>query len=142
MRKSLLLIMVLLVAYPAGSSAFELKWFGKSKTGKKKNAEKIYRQALSAYGTASYSKAIELSSKAVKQDAKFSKAYLLRGKARKDMGDIDAAIKDLNRAIELNKKLGEAYYVRGFTYEILGEMDKAKADYKKGCSAGYRDACQ
>ncbi len=136
-----LLIAVTLIWITAGDSiAFDLPWGGGDDTAKK--TESIHRKALSAYGSADYSKAIKLSSDAIKLDAKFAKGYALRGKAKKDMGDIDNAVKDLDMAISLDPKIGEAYYVRGQVSEIMGEMDKAKADYKKGCSAGFRSACQ
>ena len=105
-------------------------------------AQRLYKEARSAYGSASYSKVIDLTSKAIVEYEKFAIAFALRGKAQKDMGDIEKAFKDLNKAIKLDPKLGEAYYVRAQANEIMGEMDKAKADYKKGCSAGYRSACQ
>ncbi|MFQ5432676.1 MAG: tetratricopeptide repeat protein [Nitrospinota bacterium] len=104
-------------------------------------AQNLYRNARGAYGSADYSKAIDLTTKAIKENPKFAKAYALRGKANKDLGDVDKAFKDLNRAIELDSNLGEAYFIRAQTHEIMGDMDKAKADYKKGCKAGYKSAC-
>jgi len=118
--------------------AFKFPGFGGKGSEKARN---LYRKARSAYGSADYSKVIDLSTKAIAEHAKFAKAYALRGKAWKDMGDIDKAFKDLNRAIELDPDLGEAYFIRAQAYEIMGEMDKANADYKKGCKAGYRSAC-
>jgi len=123
------------------ASALGFSWGGKKALGAKK-AEQLYNQARGAYGSADYSKVIKLTTKAIKEDPKHAKSYALRGKANKDMGDVDKALKDLNMAISIDPKLGEAYYVRGQTNEIMGEMDKAKADYKKGCAAGFRDACQ
>lgn len=140
MMRSVIVIMTLFFVL-SSTSASAIDWFGKSKTIGKKKAAKIYKEALSAYGSADYSKAIKLSGKAIEKDVKFAKAYLLRGKAMKDMGNVAEAQKDLNRAIQLDSKLGEAYYVRAITYDILGEMKKAKADYKKGCSLGFRAGC-
>jgi tetratricopeptide (TPR) repeat protein len=120
---------------------YAFKWGG-SGDGPSKKAERLYREARSAYGSADYSKVIDLTSKAIVEYEKFAKAYALRGKARKDMGDIEKAFKDLNRAIEFDPKLGEAFYIRGQANEIMGEMKKAGADYKKGCAAGFRSACE
>ena len=141
MKKILALVMI--VAFSTVSAeAFSLSWSGKDKARASKQAEKLYRQALSAYGSASYVKAIDLAGQAIKADAGYAKAYALRGKAHKDTGDVDKALKDLDKAIALDPKMGEAYYVRAQAMEIMGEMDKAGADYKKACSAGYRQACQ
>ena len=131
----------LLLLFPAvtyNAHAFTFPGFGGKGSAK---AQNLYRKARSAYGSADYSKVIELSTKAITEYAKFAKAYALRGKAWKDLGDVDKAFKDLNRAIELDSNLGEAYFIRAQTHEIMGEMGKAKADYKKGCKAGYRSAC-
>ncbi len=118
--------------------AFKFPCFGGKPSQK---AQNLYSNARSAYGSADYSKVIDFTTKAIAEHAKFAKAYALRGKAMKDMGDVEKTFKDLNRAIELDPDLGEAYFIRAQTHEIMGEMDKAKADYKKGCKAGYRSAC-
>ncbi len=136
--RTITLVIALMAASHTQLYAFKWSGFG---DGPSKKAERLYREARSAYGSADYSKVIDLTSKAIMEYEKFAKAYALRGKARKDMGDIKKAFKNLNRAIELDPKLGEAFYIRGQVNEIMGEMGKAKADYKKGCDAGYRSAC-
>lgn len=133
---SLVIAMTFIGFSPA--AAFKLPW-GVDTNSKK--AEKLYREALSAYGSASYDKVIDLTTQAVSVDAKFAKGYALRGKAKKSMGDVDGAMADLSKAIELDPKLGEAWFVRAQVNEIMGRMKKASADYSKGCAAGYRDAC-
>jgi len=138
-RMALFLSLVFLIA-TAQAQGFD--WSGKKKEMTSKKAEELYYSARSAYGSADYTKAIDLASEAIKTDPNIAKAYALRGKAKKDMGDVDGAIRDLNRAIALDPKLGEAYFIRAQASEIMGEMDKAAADYKKGCEAGFRDACR
>ena len=135
------IVLALFLVLAAGQSfAFDFPW-GKGGAASQK-AEDLYREARSAYGSADYTKCIDLAGKAIKENPKLAKAYALRGKAYKDMGDVDSAFKDLDKAIKLDPKLGEAYFIRGQAREIMGEMDKARADYKKGCAAGYRDACR
>jgi len=142
MFSQIALAVFLLTAFSsAGASAFDWPGFGGGK-GPSKKVQNLFRQARSAYGSADYSKVIDLTTKAIKADKNFAKAYALRGKARKDMGDVDKAFADLDTAIKLDPNLGEAYYIRGQTNEIMGDMDKAAADYKKGCSAGFKDACR
>ena len=124
-----------------GAFALDFGWLkGGNKTSKK--AQNYLIDARRAYGSADYSKTIDLTTKAIAEDKNFAKAYMLRGKATKDMGDIDKAFKDLNLAIKLDPTLGEAYFIRGQAREIMGEMDKAESDYKKGCKAGYKMACK
>jgi len=136
-----LFISILLVSFTAvNADAFKFPFGGSD--GPSKRAKRLFGEARSAYGSANYSKTVQLSSDAIKEYPEYAKAYALRGKAKKDLGDIDNAVKDVNKALELDPKLGVAYFIRAQVSEIMGEMDKAAADYKKGCAAGYRDACQ
>ena len=97
---------------------------------------------LVCHGGAQYPKVVELTTSAIKESPKFAIAYMLRGKAYKDLGDVDKSISDLNKAIQFDPKLAEAYFIRGQANEIMGEMKQAKDDYKKGCDGGFKDACK
>jgi Tfp pilus assembly protein PilF len=108
----------------------------------KQQTEKMFRDARGAYGSADYGKAVKLCDEIIKLDPKHADAYGLRGKAKKDMGDIDSATADLNKAIELNPANGESFYIRGQVQEIMGEMKKAQADYAKACASGFKEACK
>jgi len=101
-----------------------------------------FMDARGAYGSADYSRAVALCDEVIKLDPKHAAAYALRGKAKKDLGDIDAATADLDKAIALDAKLGEAYFIRGQVSEIMGEMKKAQADYASACKAGFKEACK
>lgn len=103
--------------------------------------EKLYNEARKAYGSADYAKVIELTSKAITADPKSAKSYALRGKAKKDMGDVDNAIADVNKAIQIDPKLGEAYSIRAQINEIMGDMKNATADYAAACKNDFKDAC-
>ncbi|MDH4184488.1 MAG: hypothetical protein OEV92_09720 [Nitrospinota bacterium] len=116
-------------------------WAGQAQAAAS-NADRMFREARSAYGSADYSKTIKICDDIIKMDAKYADAYALRGKAKKDMGDVDAATSDLDKATQLNPGLAEAFYIRGQVQEIMGEMEKAKADYAKACAGGYKDACK
>lgn len=105
-------------------------------------AEKIYNEARKAYGSADYAKVVDLTSKAIVADPKSAKSYALRGKAKKDMGDVDNAIADVNKAIQIDPKLGEAYAIRAQVSEIMGDMKKAAADYESACKNDYKEACK
>lgn len=103
--------------------------------------EKLYNEARRAYGSADYNKVIDLTSKAITADPKSAKSYALRGKAKKDMGDVDNAMADVNKAIQIDPKLGEAYSIRAQVNEIMGDMKKATADYAAACKNDFKDAC-
>ena len=106
------------------------------------DTEKLYNEARKAYGSADYSKVIEITSKAIGADPKSAKSYALRGKAKKDMGDLDNAMADANKAIQIDPKLGEAYAIRAQINEIMGDMKKADEDYSSACKNGVKDACK
>jgi tetratricopeptide (TPR) repeat protein len=105
-------------------------------------AEKIYNEARKAYGSSEHIKVIELTTKAIAADPKSAKSYALRGKAKKDMGDVDNAVADVNKAIQIDPKLGEAYALRAQVNEIMGDMKKAEADYAEACKNDFKDACK
>src|SRR5262245_33795759 len=56
-------------------------------------------------------------------------AYVGRGLAYSDKGDLNHAIADFTEAIRLNPKDALAYSNRGLTYVNKGEYDRAIADY-------------
>lgn len=144
--RALLLATCLVFTLVSGASAFKMPWSDSkpaapaAQQGGK--AEQYYTEARRAYGSANYSQVIEFATKAIKESPKYAEAFSLRGKASKDMGDVDGAMRDLSHAIELNPHLGEAYYVRAQTNEINGEMKKAETDYKKACAEGVKEACK
>ncbi len=120
------------------ATAGPASWFSK---GSVDQAEKKFRKARSAYGSADYAKVIKIVNEIVKDTPSFAKGYALRGKAYKDMGDVDKAFADLNKAIKLDPTLGEAWFIRGQANEIMGEVGKAKSDYVNACKNGYKTAC-
>jgi len=140
MKRILTLSLFFCMIYGQPVSAFNFGFGGKAKVSEK--AKDYYTEARRAYGSASYAKVIKSATLAIKEAPKYAEAYLIRGKADKDMGDVDGAFKDLTRAIELEPKLGEAYFIRAQAHEIMGEMKQAGQDYKKGCDAGYKTACR
>jgi len=110
--------------------------------GGSQKAEQLYRQAMNAYGSAGYQKAVELTTEAIKADPKHAKAYTLRGKATMGLGDMEAGTKDLDMAIKLDPTIGEAYFLRAQMSEIMGDMEGAEKDYKKACANKYSQACK
>lgn len=139
--------LTLLVSGQAGAFELKIPGFGGSKSSAPAapaggEAEKLYNEARKAYGSADYNKVIDLSGKAIAADPKSAKSYALRAKAKKDMGDVDAAIADANKAIQIDPGLGEAYSIRAQASEIMGDMKKAEADYQLACKNGHKEACK
>ncbi|MBF0292876.1 MAG: hypothetical protein HQK86_12050 [Nitrospinae bacterium] len=147
--RSLIICGALVFCAPAlKAEAFELPGFGGGQKAAPAavpaggEAEKIYNEARRAYGSADYAKVIDLSSKAIAADPKSAKSYALRAKAKKDMGDVDNAMADVNKAVQIDPKLGEAYAIRAQVNEIMGDMKKAEADYATACKNDFKDACR
>jgi tetratricopeptide (TPR) repeat protein len=57
-------------------------------------------------------------------------------------GDRDQAIHEYTKAIEINPRYADAYYGRGVVYQFKGKCDQARADYKKACELGGKEACK
>jgi tetratricopeptide (TPR) repeat protein len=140
MRK-IALVIGFVAVFSAASFAFDFKLPGGG-DAKQQKAQGFFDEARRAYGSANYYKVIELASKAIQESPNFAPAFMIRGKAQKDLGDVDNALKDLNKAIELDPKLAEAYFNRGQVSEINGDMKNSRADYKKACDGGLKDACK
>ncbi|MDH5639098.1 MAG: hypothetical protein OEZ04_11470 [Nitrospinota bacterium] len=135
-------IVVMALALLAADSHAKWPWSGGANADGGKKAEKMLRSAKGAYGSADYSKTVQLCDDILKTDPNNAAALALRGKAKKDLGDVDAATADLDQAIKLDPKLGEAYYIRAQVHEIMGEMDQAEAGYQKACKSGFKSACR
>ena len=58
-------------------------------------------------------------------------AYALRGRALRDLGQMDRALNDLARALELSPRLAEAYTVRGELHHRAGDTQKSVEDYTR-----------
>ena len=66
---------------------------------------------------------------ALRLDPKLALAYLNRGNAYYNKGNLDIAIADYDEALRLNPKLALAYDNRGNAYGKEGDPDRAIADY-------------
>jgi tetratricopeptide (TPR) repeat protein len=67
-------------------------------------------------------------------------AYLARGHAYRDGGDLDHAIADYSKAIELQPRDKEAFYSRGYVLQDKGDLDRAIADYTAAIGIDGSDA--
>ena len=66
----------------------------------------------------------------------YATAYLDRGKAYRNKGDLDKAIADYTEAIRLNPKLTGAFGCRGLAFEKRGDFNQAIADFTEAIRLG------
>jgi len=62
-------------------------------------------------------------------DVAYAFAYVNRGLAYAEQGNVDLAMKDYERTIALNPSYAAGYLNRGVLYERFGKLDRAKEDY-------------
>ena len=66
--------------------------------------------------------------KAIELNADYVEAYLYRGRAYLDRGELDRAIADFTKMLVLRPKLAENYYIRGEAYLCAKKWEEAKRD--------------
>ena len=76
-----------------------------------------------------FSGAIPLLNIAIQKDPDEPLGYLYRGQARREIGDLEEALKDFKKVIEINPDHVFVYIDRGITYANLKKYDKAIADF-------------
>src|SRR5271166_890352 len=76
-----------------------------------------------------YNKAIIEFTEAIRLDPTFAPAYLGRGNAHSNQGNLDEAIRDYCEAIRLDSNYAIAYENRGVVYFHTGKRAKANADF-------------
>ena len=60
--------------------------------------------------------------------AETAEDFLLKASIKKDRGDLDGAVDDLNKALEINSVYTEAFLYRGTVFVALKEFEKAIND--------------
>lgn len=68
---------------------------------------------------------------ALEQNAENAQAYLLRGNAYKQTGNIDQALADYDQAIVLDVNMAAAFHNRGLLHSEQGNTDQALADFAR-----------
>jgi len=99
--------------------------------------DSYYKEAIEYYQKGQFSKTIELCTKAVAIDAKFSKGFRLRGDAKYSSQDLDGAIQDYTKAIELTPRDAEIYVRRGDAFYLKRTPVPAVADYTTAIDLTY-----
>jgi tetratricopeptide (TPR) repeat protein len=64
---------------------------------------------------------------AIRRNPKLSRAYLTRGMAWREMGNLPQSLEDFDRAVELSPDI-DTYFQRATTYQLSGKHSQALAD--------------
>lgn len=76
-----------------------------------------------------YDRALIEYSQVIEQDPGLAEAYIGRGTAYVEKGELDRGIREYNKSLEIRKRVS-ALYGRGRAYKKKGEKEKAIADYR------------
>ena len=98
--------------------------------GQEKSAEQLLMQAEQALGQRKPREAAELATKAIEQKADYLQAYVLRARARRQLGQVQEAIEDLTKAIEL-RPTAALYIGRGDCRSALDRHPEAIAEFDR-----------
>jgi tetratricopeptide (TPR) repeat protein len=89
-------------------------------------AEEWFEQGINALD---HDEKIRCYNEAIRLKPDYADAFLNRGVARRDKGDLDGAIADYDEGIRLKPDDANAFYIRGIERESKGDLDGAIADY-------------
>ncbi|MCX6181427.1 MAG: hypothetical protein NT150_05840 [Bacteroidetes bacterium] len=76
--------------------------------------------------------------RALKLSPKFTKGYMYRAAAKKNLTDYEGALLDYSTVITLEPYHGNAYYNRGLIYELLNKEDSACIDFNRATQEGIQ----
>ena len=77
---------------------------------------------------------------AIKLSPKNETNYILRGKAKINLNDLNGAVKDFTAAIDLNHKSYDAWFNRGIVKNSMNDKTGGCADLNKALQLGSKDA--
>jgi tetratricopeptide (TPR) repeat protein len=95
------------------------------------SSESLLQQGINANIDYKSDEAIKLLDSALQQDPSLAKAYLERGKARKNLQKYKEAIEDYNRALQYDPNLVEAYINRGTVKQFSKQYQEAMKDFDR-----------
>lgn len=91
-------------------------------------AWRLHAQGIEAIDREDYARAIELLSEAIRLDPKLAAAWMARGYAQGELGQLERAVADYDEAIRLDPQDAEAWCNRGFVRAKLRQWPEALAD--------------
>ncbi len=99
--------------------------------GQEPTVDDLLKQADAAFKKGEHDKALDLATKAIKQDPKSIKAYLFRAPMYKALRKHKEAIADCDAIIKLDPTLPIAYHIRGEEHFKSGNIKESLADFDK-----------
>jgi len=94
-------------------------------------AHDCFQRALDALNRGQTEKAIALLTTSLQQLPQVGVTWLMRGVARREAGDLEGALEDINRAIEIDPTDADFYRERAEVYRALGRPEEAQADLEQ-----------
>ena len=91
-----------------------------------------FEQARDAFAAGQWAESIMFSTESISQHPDDLRAYILRGRAFRRLGQLEPAITDYTIAIHLKPDNPEFYYLRADAYKDRGDIDLSDADNKTG----------
>ncbi|MDP4266404.1 MAG: tetratricopeptide repeat protein [Bacteroidota bacterium] len=103
-------------------------------------AAKLNKEGETKYFAKEYKEAIVLFNKSIQKDSLYLKAYINRGKAKRELLDLRGANADFKKAIELNpkEKDKDAYLSRGNAKFLTGDYQGSIQDYDKAIEIDHK----
>ncbi len=106
------------------------------------NAAELLRKASLKMDAKDYKEVLSLLNKAISLDSGDPECYALRGQAKHNLNDLNAALLDYNKALELTPNYAEVYSLRGMVKGDLKDPKGACEDWEKAYEFGYKKALE
>jgi S1-C subfamily serine protease/Tfp pilus assembly protein PilF len=118
-----------------------LKFFSERPLSFGNDLSDVYNEiGWSYYLSKNYTKCIEYSNKAIKENPKHYNAIDTRGCGYFELGEYEKCITDMTKAIEINNESANSYLFRGRAYIKIGKRDLGCKDLSKAGELGKAEA--
>lgn len=97
----------------------------------KDTPKEMFAQAMSAFMGNDFKRSVTLLTEVIAKDYNPRLAHTTRGAAFFKMGNLEAALADLNKAVEVDQGYARAFHLRGLVREKLGDDQGAKQDFDR-----------
>jgi SpoVK/Ycf46/Vps4 family AAA+-type ATPase len=98
------------------------------------NAKETYQKAGTFFENNQFEEAIDMYSKAIKQDPEYASAYFNRALAYAILNKYESALRDAEKVLELEPDSYDAPYIMGIIAEYQKDFEGAKEWYEKALS--------
>jgi tetratricopeptide (TPR) repeat protein len=94
-------------------------------------AREKFEEGMADFVSHNYGRSIDLLSRAIKLDPRFTLALKSRGAAYLKLDKAREAIEDMNAVIAMAPENARAFHMRGLAYDKSGDFDKALEDFSQ-----------